>query len=201
MTAVRATDSAGERRCIVARTVEARTGLVRFVAHGTVVVPDLAERLPGRGAWVGAERVRIDEAVRRNLFSRAFQRRVDASPDLAGQVEELVAKRVVELVGLARRAGRAVHGRDRCLETLREGVAGLLIVADDAGSETRRMQRAAAASGVTTGTGPCKAALGTPFGADSAAYVAIWAGSLCDRIARDLQRLAGLRPAVHGDQA
>ena len=201
MTAVRVTDDAGTRRCIVARTVEARAGLVRFVAHGTEVVPDLADRLPGRGAWVGAQRGRIDEAVRRNLFSRAFRRQVVPAPDLAGHVEELVAKRVVELVGLARRSGHAVHGRDRCLKALQAGVAGLLIVADDAGSETRRMQRAAGASGVTTGTGPCKTALGIPFGVDSAAYVAIWAGSLCDRIERDLQRLAGLRPAVHGNQA
>ena len=201
MTAGRATDAAGARRCIVARTVEARAGLVRFVAHGAEVVPDLAERLPGRGAWVGAERSRIDEAVRRNLFARAFQRRVDVTPDLAGRVEALVAKRVVELVGLARRAGRAVHGRDRCLETLDAGVAGLLILADDAGSETRRLERAAAARGVATGTGPGKTALGIPFGVDSAAYVAVWAGSLCDRIGRDLQRLAGLRPAVHGNQA
>jgi len=201
MTTARTTEDAGARRCIVARTVEVRAGLVRFVAHGADVVPDLAERLPGRGAWVGARRSRIDEAVRRNLFSRAFQRRVDVPPDLAGQVEELVARRVIDLVGLARRAGHAVYGRDRCLEAINAGDVGLLIVADDAGTESRRMLRAADACSVGTGTGPSKAKLGTPFGVDSAAYVAVWAGSLCDRIERDLQRLAGLRPAEHGNQA
>ena len=63
------------------------------------------------------------------------------------------------------------------------------------------MLRAADACSVGTGTGPSKAKLGTPFGVDSAAYVAVRAGSLCDRIERDLQRLAGLRPAEHGNQA
>ncbi len=188
------------RRCIVARTAEDRQGLVRFVANGAEVVPDLAERLPGRGAWVGARRARIDEAVRCNLFAAAFRRRIDAPGNLAGQVEELVARRIVDAVGLARRAGRAVHGRDRCLEALHTGSAMLLVVAEDAGSQAARMRQAAHAQGAAVGIGPRKAMLGAPFGG-AAAYLAIGAGPLCGRIERDLQRLAGLRPVRHGNQA
>ena len=201
MMTARSSGGAGERRCIVARTAEARTALVRFVAHGAEVIPDLAERLPGRGAWVGAERSRIDEAVRRNLFSRAFQRTVAAPEDLAGRVEGLVARRIIDTVGLARRAGQAVHGRDRCLEAMDANPVGLLVIAEDAGSGTWRVQREADTRNIPTGVGPDKHALGSPFGVDRAAYVAIWAGMLCQRLDRDLQRFAGLRPATHGNQA
>ncbi len=201
MKTARTSRDPGRRRCVVTHAVEDRSALVRFVAHGTTVIPDLAERLPGRGAWIGARRTRIEEAVRRNLFARAFRCRVEPPADLAAQVEELVVRRVVDAVGLARRAGAAVHGRDRALEAVHTGQAGLLVVADDAGSQAPRMLQAAAAHGIATGTGPGKTALGAPFGVASAAYLAIGAGPLCDRIVRDLQRLAGLRPATHGNQA
>ncbi len=191
----------GERRCIVTRKPEDRAALVRFVANGTELVPDLSERLPGRGAWVGADRGRIDEAVRRNLFSHVFQRKIAAPADLAAHVERQVAARIVSLLGLARRAGHAVHGHERCKEALDSGSVGLLIVAEDAGTGALRLTREASDRGVAAGQGPDKVALGKPFGVGQAAYIALAPGSLCDRIKRDLHRLAGLRPVLHGTQA
>ena len=44
-----------ERRCIVTGETQPRAGLIRFVAGpDAIVVPDLAEKLPGRGFWVVA---------------------------------------------------------------------------------------------------------------------------------------------------
>ena len=44
-----------ERRCLVTRESGPRGGLVRFaVGPDGAVVPDVDERLPGRGLWVGA---------------------------------------------------------------------------------------------------------------------------------------------------
>jgi len=46
-----------ERRCIVTGEVQPKAGLIRFVAGPDgEVVPDLAEKLPGRGFWVVADR-------------------------------------------------------------------------------------------------------------------------------------------------
>ena len=53
-----------ERRCIVTGEVQPRAGLIRFVASPEgEVVPDLAEKLPGRGFWVLAERAALDKAA------------------------------------------------------------------------------------------------------------------------------------------
>ena len=53
-----------ERRCIVTGETQPKAGLIRFVADPDgQVVPDLAEKLPGRGFWVVAERAALDKAA------------------------------------------------------------------------------------------------------------------------------------------
>ena len=65
-----------ERKCVVTGEVQPKHGLLRFViGPGDVVVADVAEKLPGRGIWVAADRATLEEAVRRNAFSRVFARR------------------------------------------------------------------------------------------------------------------------------
>lgn len=197
-TPVEAPRDAGERTCIVAREAEGRADLVRFVVAEGRVVPDVAERLPGRGAWVGARRERIEEAVRRGLFARAFRRRCEAPGDLADQVLRLVERRVIEAIGLARRAGAARYGKDRCLQAIRGGDAGVLVVARDAGTESDRMKAAAAEHGVPSGSGPDRGALGDVFGVAQASFVALGPGALAERVQREITRLAGLRGAGEG---
>lgn len=193
-----ASGDVGERTCLVARAPEQRASLVRFVVADGRVVPDVAERLPGRGAWVGARRERIEEAVRKGLFARAFRRRCETPGDLADQVLRLVERRILEAIGLARRAGAAVFGRDRCLQAMRSGGAGVLVVARDAGTEARRMTAAAAEHRVPSGEGPERSALGAVFGVEQASFVAVGPGALAERVRREAIRLAGLRGAETG---
>ena len=45
-----------ERRCIATGEVQPKHGLIRFVVGPDgQIVPDLSEKLPGRGIWVAAE--------------------------------------------------------------------------------------------------------------------------------------------------
>jgi len=53
-----------ERRCVVTGEVQPKAGLVRFVLSPEgVIFPDLAEKLPGRGIWVTANRDLIAKAA------------------------------------------------------------------------------------------------------------------------------------------
>ncbi len=53
-----------ERRCIATGETQPKGGLVRFViGPDDVVYPDVAEKLPGRGIWVAADRAAIELAV------------------------------------------------------------------------------------------------------------------------------------------
>lgn len=102
-----------ERRCIATGDVAADHELVRVaLAPDGHVVPDVAAKLPGRGAWLRAERAAVDKAVAKRLFSRAFGQEARADAALADRFAALLAERALSSLGLARRAGRLAVGYD-----------------------------------------------------------------------------------------
>ena len=122
-----------ERRCIVTGEIRPKDELIRFViAPDHTVVPDLACNLPGRGLWVSAEREAIETAVQKNLFSKAAKAPVKADPALAATVAQLLRKRCLDLLGLAKSAGIAVLGQAQVESAMKAKTIVLLLVADDA---------------------------------------------------------------------
>ena len=189
-----------ERRCIVTGEVQPKAGLIRFVsAPDGLVVPDLAEKLPGRGIWVVADRAAIDKAAAKGLFSRAAKATVKAPEGLADLVEAGVARRLVELVSLARKSGRAVAGFEKVKGWLAEGRAKVLLQASD-GSERGKGKLWTPTGGRWFG---CLTAseLGLSFGRDHVIHGALAAGGLTDKVILEAGRLTGLRGHDGGNTA
>lgn len=194
-------ETAGRRRCAATRASGARDGMVRFVlAPDGAVVPDVDERLPGRGIWVTADRALLAQAVRKNLFAKAAGAHARVEADLPARVEAGLRRRCLDLLGLARRAGSAVAGFDQVEVALREGGVGLVLIAHDAASQAAKLQRLTGAVPVARVLG--RSELGRPFGRDELVYAAVGAGRLADRLRRELARLEGLvgrtRPEAPG---
>jgi hypothetical protein len=181
--------------------VHDRARLLRFiVGPDGVLVPDIDERLPGRGLWLLPRRDIVERAVAKRAFARAARRPVSVPGDLADRLETLLARRVVASLGLARRAGLAVAGFDRVADAVRRGRAALLLCARDGAAGGRRK---------LAGLGrdlPCAdlltaAELGAAFGRDRIVHAAVGEGKLCRRLQADLDKLAGLRAAAPGEPA
>ena len=186
-------ETAGDRRCLVTRRSGDRFGLIRFVVGPTgAIVPDLAESLPGRGLWLTAQRDIVASAVAKGQSARAARRPVTADPDLADQLEMLLARRCIELLGFARRAGLVSAGHQKVSEALRVGkVALLLRAADSDGRDGRELARQAGEApvvSVLTGT-----ELGTALGREHGVHVALGEGRLTDSLLRECRRLEGFR--------
>jgi len=181
-----------ERRCIATGERGGKAGLIRFVVGpGDQVVPDLAEKLPGRGMWVSADAGAVDKAARKGLFSRAAKRAVTADPDLSRQVADLLAARVVELLSLARKAGQAVTGLEKVKAALEQGEATCLLQAAD-GSARERMRLRPPEGENTRFTTLTAAELGLAFGRDRVIHAALVSGGLGDRVRYESARLAGM---------
>jgi predicted RNA-binding protein YlxR (DUF448 family) len=122
-----------DRTCIVSRERHEPDDLIRFVVSPDgVVVPDLKRNLPGRGCWVTADRLHIEKAVAKKLFSRAFKRQVDVSADLADVIDRLLARSALGAIGLARKAGSVALGAAKVDNAVRSGDALLVLHATDA---------------------------------------------------------------------
>ena len=184
---------APERRCIVSGDSGPKARLIRFViGPDDQVAPDLAEKLPGRGIWVSADRAAIEKAATKGLFSRAARRAVTADPALADLVEERLATRVVELLALARKAGEAVCGLEKVKTALVTEQAVCLLQASD-GSDRERA-RLRPPKGVNTYFDQLTAAeMGVAFGRDRVIHAALFSGGLAQSVRYESARLAGLR--------
>ncbi len=181
-----------ERRCLVTSEVQPKVGLIRFIAgpDGTVV-PDLAEKLPGRGFWVSADRTILTKAMAKGLFSRGAKAQVQTPEDLLDMIETGLAQRVVGLVSLSRKAGDAVAGFEKVKDWLAQGRAKVLLQASD-GSERGKGKLWTPQGGRWFG---CLTAseLGLSFGRDHVIHSALAPGGLTDSVIRDASRLTGLR--------
>ena len=120
------------RKCIVSGAARPKTEMFRFViGPDGKVVPDLVERLPGRGLWLSAERDMVNTACAKGLFAKAARRMVKVPADLEEALEGLMVRRCLDLIGLARRAGDVVQGFEKARARFRSGKGGVLLQASD----------------------------------------------------------------------
>ena len=192
--------AARERRDIVSGQVMDEAALVRFVAGPDgAVVPDLARKLPGRGLWVAADRASVDTAVKKGAFSRAAKAKLAASADLADQVETLLRRRLLDGLGLAKRAGELISGFEKVASTLNAGKAAWLIEASDGAADGRRkilnVARKSPKPPQLCGLFDAEE-LGLALGAENVIHTAFLAGRGADRWTNDVRRLSGFRPLL-----
>jgi len=131
------------RLCAVSRVAKPTEELIRFVAGPDgAIVPDLAQRLPGRGVWIEATATAVAAAVRQNAFARSLKRPISAPAGLAADVERLLVRRLAGAVGMANKAGLLVAGYVKVEGWLRAGRVFLLLhAADAAATGTDRLDR------------------------------------------------------------
>lgn len=185
-----------ERRCLVTRKVQPKAALLRFVIDPDgQVLPDLAERLPGRGMWLSADRDVLHKALASNVFARAARRSVRIEPGLVERVEQQLSRRLLDGLGLARRAGLVTLGFDQVRDQLQNRAVALLVAAADGAEDGRRKLRALAED-VPLIVAFSRDELGAAVGREQVVHIAVAPGGLVPRLLRDGERLAGLRPDV-----
>lgn len=189
-----------ERKCIVTGEVRPKAGLIRFVlGPDNQVVPDVLGKLPGRGMYVTADRVILEQA-RKGQFARSAKQPVTVPDGLMAEVERQLARRTVDLIALTRKAGRAVCGFEKVKAWLAGGERVRVLVQASDGSERGKTKlwtpEGARYFGCLT-----SAELGLAFGRQSVIHGALATGGLSDRVVEEATKLRGLREGNGGDTA
>jgi uncharacterized protein len=134
----------GRRTCIVTRCAQAPDKMIRFVLDPTGrVVPDLRRRLPGRGVWVTASAELVSRAVAVRGFSRGFKTPVEASPDLAKEIDELLERDALQSLSFVNKAGLVVTGSTKVEAAIERELPAALVQARDGGADGARKLRQA----------------------------------------------------------
>ena len=181
-----------ERKCLATGEVQPKYGLIRFVVGpDEQVVPDVAGKLPGRGMYVAADRDALDTAVKKKLFSRGAKRQVTVTDDLVDEVERQLARRVVDLIALSRKGGRAVAGYEKVKNMLALEEAQVLLQAVD-GSGRGKSKLSTPHFGTYVGWLTADE-LGLAFGRQTVIHAALASGGLTQRVVEEANRLRGVR--------
>ena len=121
-----------QRSCLGCREVRPKNELLRFVLdpEGTLL-PDIARKLPGRGSYTCFCRDCLETALKRKQFNRSFNDTVKLlpEPELISIIVKVLEEKISSLISLANKAGKAVSGSDKVMDTLRKGEAAILILA------------------------------------------------------------------------
>ena len=181
-----------ERKCLATGEVQPKHGLIRFViGPDEQVVPDITGKLPGRGRYVAEDRDALDTAVKKRLFARGAKRQVTVRDGLVDEVERQLARRVVDLIALSRKGGRAVAGYEKVKNMLALEEAQVLIQASD-GSGRGKSKLSTPHFGTYIGWLTADE-LGLAFGRQTVIHGALASGGLTQRVVEEANRLRGVR--------
>lgn len=189
-----------QRRDIASGAVMDEARLIRFAPGPEgVVAPDLGRRLPGRGLWVEATREAVALAVKRDGFSRSAKCKLKAPADLPDQVERLLLQRLLNGLGLARRAGELISGFEKTAAAIGAGRAAWLVEASDGAADGRRkilqhLGRSPRPPGLFGAFDSEE--LGLALGLENVIHSAFLVGRGAERWTVDVRRLNGFRPLV-----
>ena len=181
-----------ERKCIATGEVQPKHGLIRFViGPDNQVYPDILGKLPGRGIYVAADRAALELAVKKKAFARSAKQPVTLPDGLIDEVEQQLARRVVDLISLQRKAGKAVAGYEKVKGWLQTEEAEVLIQAVD-GSGRGKSKLSTPHYGHYIGWLTADE-LGLAFGRQTVIHGALASGGLTQRVVEEAGRLKGVR--------
>jgi hypothetical protein len=189
---------ARERRCVATGEIGLEAELLRVgLGPDGRIVPDVAAKLPGRGAWVRADRALVDKAVKKRLFNRAFGQEVGVPDDLAAHFEALLMARALSLLGLARRAGRLAVGFDAARQALGavKAPAWRIEACDGARDGRAKLDRTARGAELDVRVAGCFSAdaLGAALGRSGIVHAVLAPGPEADGFSTVIGKLAGFR--------
>jgi len=192
-------DEEAMRKCIVSGELLPKAQMIRFVVGPDAqIVPDIAGKLPGRGIWVSAERATLEKAVAKKLFARAAKQPVEVPEGLVDRIEALLAQRLIGLIGLARKSGRAVAGFEKVKDWLaREDLSVKVLLQASDGSD-RGKSKLWTPQGARFVGWLSADELGQAFGRETVVHAAIGAGGLAPRVVEEAARLKALRVSEGG---
>ena len=181
-----------QRSCLGCRAVKDKKELLRFVlAPDRTLVPDLAGKLPGRGAYTCFLKSCLMSALAKKGFARSFKGEVLAGAP--GALVDFVAAGMVERIAgylsLANKAGKVVSGGESVLDTLRNGSPGVIFIATDISPDIgQKLSGLAERAGVKVFSLFDKDRLGALLGKEMRSAVVIEQGGFSKALGNEMEK-------------
>jgi predicted RNA-binding protein YlxR (DUF448 family) len=143
-----------ERTCVVTGEKGSPETMLRFaLSPDGVVTPDIRRKLPGRGVWTRLDRDTVARAAAKGGFARGFRKPVQARPELAAEVDALLAADALQFLALVNKSGLVVAGFAKVESAVKAGrVCALIHASEGASDGIEKLDRLARSSGRSVAT-------------------------------------------------
>ena len=189
-----------ERRCILTGVHGPRAALIRLaVGPDNQIAADLGAKLPGRGAWIVADRKLLDAAMAKGKLKGALARAFKANnlnvPEgLSDQIAAGLERRALDRLGLENKSGNLIWGHERVGEAILKGKVRLLMHAADAKpdgmSKLEARRRGASPATVSIVLPVGREQLSMALGRENVVHAAIGDSGSAARVIETLERWA-----------
>ena len=192
------------RTCIATRQIANRDQLIRFVVGPeNEVVPDLQEKLPGRGVWVMNDKKLVQQAIDKNLFASGFKATVNFCDDLIENIENLMLRNIQNGLSIAKKAGLVIGGFSKVESLARSGEISVLFHASDGKGDGLEKMKSALNSGHLAGgykkripqafTALSSSRLDLALGASNSVHIAVLKGGAGGSLKMQIRRYDSFR--------
>ncbi len=202
------------RRCILSGERADPARLVRLaLGPDGQVLPDVRGKAPGRGAWIGVDRVALEAAQAKGklkgALARAFKTgEVSAPADLGQRIADALERAALDRLGLEARGGTLLTGSERIETAARSGKLSLLIHASDAGNDgNRKLDQAMRVGSDTEGSGARGLVIAAPrtilslaLGRENVVHIGVTDRGAAKRVSEALSRWHAFIGHDSGDQ-
>lgn len=181
-----------QRSCLGCRTARDKSDLLRFVlSPEREIVPDLLNKLPGRGAYICRTGECLLSAISRKQFNRAFKGEVAtvSAEGLHADIVHAAEERVASYLALANKAGQVISGTDMVIEALRKQQIGIVFFARDVSADIGdKIRQVATRAGVEQVELLDKDRLGQLLGKGLRSSAAIAKGGFAETVIKELRK-------------
>lgn len=128
------------RKCIVTGNVLPKSELLRFVVLSNgQMLPDFNKKLGGKGVYLSNSKTLLTGlTLKKNPLNKILHQNVIIAPDLPQIVEGILAKKGLDGINLARKAGDLILGFEKVKDIIAKGKAAFVIEATDAGDDGKQ---------------------------------------------------------------
>lgn len=182
-----------QRTCLGCRGTLQKDALIRYaLSPEGEVFADYRQKLPGRGAYTCISPACLGEAIRRGQFERVFRGRCDR-PEFDSLRASLLSQfegRILNLLGMARKAGQIVAGSNQVLMALdRSGeLAVILLARDISAGVAEKVESKAQYCNVVCRLIGDKATLGQQVGREQRSVIGLQSGPLAEALKTEIIR-------------
>ncbi len=127
------------RKCVASGKITDKSELLRFVVlKDGRMVPDFNKKLNGRGFYISNSKAMLEGLVIKHSFNKVLHKKVILAEDMPQIVENILAKKGLDALNLARKSGDLILGFEKVKEAIVKGKTAFVIEATDAGADGKQ---------------------------------------------------------------